>query len=715
MDLSQIRIKVSADTREAESNLNKLKQTGQNLSSVGAGLTMGLTAPIIGLGAASLMAASDANEMKSKFNTVFKDLAKDAESWANTYADSIGRSKYEIQEAISNQADLYQGMGFTADEALNLSKNATELAYDLASFNNVNDAQAVDAMTKAMMGETESMKALGVNLTDTIMEQSEFTAATGKSWKELTMAEKANVRYQEAMKQSKNAIGDATKTSDSFANMTKRVKGQMEELGVQIGNVLLPIAEKMITAFSGMIDKLVAFLEQNPQLAQFIVIVAGIAAAIGPALFVIGQLMTALAALPALFNPVSLAIAAFALLFGAAFVGMNEQARLFVEGLPAQIQGMLDTFIASATTFLEQLPATVVSGLTLFLDAVMAGLPVILQAGTDILFSLIDGILTMVPTLIQTGVDLMFGLWETMFAYGPQFLQMGWTFLQNLIQGAIDKFPTLISTFMDRISGVIQSIVNRMPEFIAKGVEFVSKMAQGFAQNFPALVSKAIELITKIITTIISKMPQFIAQGAEFVVKLGKGLWDNRSKIFGIIGDVIKGCLDAIGNLVSGFFNMGVSIVQSIWDGIKSMWSSLTGWVSEKVKSIPIIGGLFTMRPEVDDSGLVAPAMEGSAVFSRSAAPFGTSRLSSFSDMATSFGAATRVSPLKAQLGNSASSATDALGKKLDGLIGVIEEMLPGLQKEYTVVMDTGALVGQLAPGVNRHLATQSKYRERGR
>ena len=55
------------------------------------------------------------------------------------------------------------------------------------SFNNVNDAQAIDAMTKALMGETESAKMLGVNLTDTIMETSEFTKATGKSQKEHQM------------------------------------------------------------------------------------------------------------------------------------------------------------------------------------------------------------------------------------------------------------------------------------------------------------------------------------------------------------------------------------------------------------------------------------------------------------------------------------------------------------------------------------------------
>ena len=171
MDLGTARIKVTADTQEAQNNLSKLKSTGESLSGVGTAL-MPLTGAIAGVGLASIKASADAGEMQSKFKTVFGEISKEAESWANTYADAIGRSKYEVQEAIANQADLYTGMGMTSKEALELSKNATSLAYDLASFNNTTDSQAIEAMTKAMMGETESMKMLGVNLSDTIMEQS---------------------------------------------------------------------------------------------------------------------------------------------------------------------------------------------------------------------------------------------------------------------------------------------------------------------------------------------------------------------------------------------------------------------------------------------------------------------------------------------------------------------------------------------------------------
>ena len=63
------------------------------------------------------MAAAHVEEMESKFNTVFKTISAEADTWATNYANAIGRSKYEIKEAISNQADLMIGMGMTEEVA----------------------------------------------------------------------------------------------------------------------------------------------------------------------------------------------------------------------------------------------------------------------------------------------------------------------------------------------------------------------------------------------------------------------------------------------------------------------------------------------------------------------------------------------------------------------------------------------------------------------
>ncbi len=593
MDLSAIRVKVQADTQEAESRLERLKKTGDSLASTGGKLTLGLTTPILGVGAASLKTASDVSEMESKFNTVFGNLTDEAEAWATHYSDAIGRSKYEVMEAIANQTDLYIGMGYTAEEAYNLSKQATTLAYDLASFNNVNDAEAVDAITKALMGETESAKKLGINLTDTIMKTSEFTLATGKSWEQLTQAEKAQVRYLEAMKQSKNAQGDAERTAGSFANMMKRVQGQFNEIAVEIGNVMLPMAEKLITVFSGLLDKTLGLLTENPKLAQTIVAVSGALAALGPTLFLVGKLMALFAAFPAVMTGVAVALGVGAL----AFIGLNDKAQEVLLNLPNIISDALGRMLNTLVTFL----------------------PSMLEKGSEMMFKLIEGIMAAVPVILQTLVDLGFQMFNLLFTFGPQLAQIAWDWILSLVDGAIKKFPDLINTFLTNISNIHKSIIARMPEFISRGVEFVSKMASGFAKNYPALVSKVWELLTKVITTIINRMPEFIANGVKMVGNLAIGLWDNREKIFGAMKDILSGLFQGIKNAFGGLFNLGKEMVSSIWNGVKSMWGSFTSWVSGKMADIPLVGGFFRMTPELNTDGFQAPdaALLGSNVMAR--------------------------------------------------------------------------------------------------
>lgn len=215
---------------------------------------------ISSFGVECLNAASTVEEMENKFNVVFKSTSDSMDKWAKSYADAIGRSKTEIKTAISNQADLMIGMGMTEEVAGDLSQKYTELAYDLASFNNVNDATALEAMTKAMFGETEMAKQLGLNLNVTTMQNSEYIKSLGKSWDSLTQAEKAEAYYQEALKQSVNAIGDAERSSNSYANQIRRTKAKITEFTETLGTYFLPMETKVVTFFGNMIDSAINFV-----------------------------------------------------------------------------------------------------------------------------------------------------------------------------------------------------------------------------------------------------------------------------------------------------------------------------------------------------------------------------------------------------------------------------------------------------------------------
>lgn len=260
---------IDVDIDDAVNSLNrvdrKVDSSGNSMSGVFGKLGKAIAGAfavqkVADFGVKCLSAASEVEEMENKFNVVFKNTSKAMDEWADSYADAIGRSKTEIKTAISNQSDLMIGMGMTEEVAGDLSKKYTELAYDLASFNNVNDATALEAMTKAMFGETEMAKQLGLNLSATTMENSEYVKSLGKKWSAMTQAEKAEAYYQEALKQSVNAIGDAERSAGSYANQIRRTQSKVTEFTETLGTYMLPMATNVVTGFGNMIDGAIDFV-----------------------------------------------------------------------------------------------------------------------------------------------------------------------------------------------------------------------------------------------------------------------------------------------------------------------------------------------------------------------------------------------------------------------------------------------------------------------
>ncbi len=139
----------------------KMKRTGETL-------TRNITLPVLGLGAAAVKMASDFEETDAKFKTVFSSIQFQAEETARTFEKSFGLSSLAAKKMLGDTGDLLVGFGFTEQEALNLSKQVNELAVDLASFTNFSGGAegASLALTKALLGERESIKSLGIAITE---------------------------------------------------------------------------------------------------------------------------------------------------------------------------------------------------------------------------------------------------------------------------------------------------------------------------------------------------------------------------------------------------------------------------------------------------------------------------------------------------------------------------------------------------------------------
>lgn len=234
-----------ASEQKVESSVKSLKSMATK--ALGA---IGLTLSIAGISSAikdCVSLASEAEEMENKFDVVFGNIREDVDAWAEDYADAIGRNKNDIKTYLSDQQNLLVGFGMTREAGAELSKQMTSLALDLASFGNLDETVAVNAMTKAVMGESEAAKTLGAVLNDTTRAQAMYDLGLSGSYNELDQLTKMQVNYQAILSQSPDAIGDCERSLDSYQSTMRRFQSKLKEVKTLVGQFFLPVFQKVIS------------------------------------------------------------------------------------------------------------------------------------------------------------------------------------------------------------------------------------------------------------------------------------------------------------------------------------------------------------------------------------------------------------------------------------------------------------------------------------
>lgn len=341
-------VKLSLNDKQFQSALRKstrsIQRFGKKMQGFGDTMTRNITFPVVGLGAAAVKLASDFEETQSKFNTVFKDISDNAQAASKELSDSFGLSSRASMQLLSDTGDLLTGFGFTQEEALKLSKEVNKLAVDLASFTNVEGGAeaASKALTKALLGERESIKQLGIAITEADLKS--FAAEQGLVFKELGRVEKATLTYQLALQQSQNAVGDFARTSDGFANQLRILKAELEDVAVQLGVEILPLAKDLVSGLRDLAKFTNRFSsEQRTAALQ----VAGFAAVLGPIITVAGKMITAFSKLRLFF--LGSLIPALKVL-GKALVSLTPQGKI-IAGVILAAQGIYTYWDDLVTVF----------------------------------------------------------------------------------------------------------------------------------------------------------------------------------------------------------------------------------------------------------------------------------------------------------------------------------------------------------------------------
>ncbi len=192
---------------------------------------------------------NESNKYQEDLNLFSASMGKYAEE-AKKYAEEVSEMMgIDPAEWMRNQGvfnTLLTGFGAASDRAALMSKNLTQLGYDLSSFYNMPVENAMQKVQSGVAGELEPLRRLGYDLSVARLEQERLSLGIDKSVSAMTQAEKAELRYYAIMTQVTVAQGDMARTLEAPANQLRILQAQVTQAARAIGNIFIPILTKVL-------------------------------------------------------------------------------------------------------------------------------------------------------------------------------------------------------------------------------------------------------------------------------------------------------------------------------------------------------------------------------------------------------------------------------------------------------------------------------------
>lgn len=249
---------VALDLNLNEKGFNsQLKSIGNMAKKVGATIAGAFAIKkVVDFGKDCIELGSDLTEVQNVVDVAFPKMNKTIDKFAKNAASQFGLSETMAKRYAGTFGSMSKAFGFSEKEAAEMSTTLTGLSGDVASFYNISQDEAYTKLKSVFTGETESLKDLGVVMTQTALDQFALQNGFGKTTAKMTEQEKVALRYAFVQKQLTDASGDFARTSDSWANQTRILNLQFESLKANIGQGLINVFAPVLKLINTLLAKL---------------------------------------------------------------------------------------------------------------------------------------------------------------------------------------------------------------------------------------------------------------------------------------------------------------------------------------------------------------------------------------------------------------------------------------------------------------------------
>lgn len=246
-NMDDLKVSVRNVNKEVDKSSSVWKRLTSGFSKVGKELLM-----VFGIskGAMSLkdmtQSATAYEESLNLFRATMGETFEEAQKWVNMFSKALYINDADLMQYMGSLNSLTKGLGVSADKAYLMSKNLTQLVYDLSSFKNIGIEESFRKIQSAMSGEIEPLRNVGVALSQNTLQELANSLGIKQRVAQMSEAQKAQLRYIQILKSTTEWQGDMARTLISPANALRVLQQQFTLLGRAIGRVFLPIVMKLL-------------------------------------------------------------------------------------------------------------------------------------------------------------------------------------------------------------------------------------------------------------------------------------------------------------------------------------------------------------------------------------------------------------------------------------------------------------------------------------
>lgn len=206
--------------------------------------------------ASCLDLGSDLAEVQNVVDVTFTSMSDSVNSFAKNAMAQFGLSETVAKQYMGTFGAMSKAFGFSEQQAYSMAEAVTGLTADVASFYNLNYDEAYIKMKSIWTGETESLKDLGVVMTQTALDQYALANGYGKTTSSMSEQEKVALRYKFVLEQLSLANGDFSRTSDGWANSTRVLALRFDALKATLGQGFINLFTPIVQCLNTLIDRL---------------------------------------------------------------------------------------------------------------------------------------------------------------------------------------------------------------------------------------------------------------------------------------------------------------------------------------------------------------------------------------------------------------------------------------------------------------------------